>query len=71
MNERYLEDKKDMDLETSWAHLRDTHVALIACLQSLPDEIFVSDSYLGNCIGQALAHYKGHREDIENFGKDL
>ena len=44
------------------------HVALIAYLEPLPDDLFDTESYTGNWIGNLVPqHYKGHGEDIEKF----
>ncbi len=63
-----LQDRQKMDLVTTWQRLYDAHVALMAYLEPLPDDLFDTESYTGNWIGNLVPqHYKGHGEDIEKF----
>lgn len=63
-----LQDRQKMDLATTWQRLYDAHVALMAYLEPLPDDLFDTESYTGNWIGNLVPqHYKGHGEDIEKF----
>jgi hypothetical protein len=63
-----LQDRQKMDLATTWQYLYDAHTALMSYLEPLSGELFDTESYTGNWIGNAVPqHYKGHREDVEKF----
>ena len=68
LNNRQLEDKKDLDYDMTWQYLRDSHTTFMSYVQGLPEEMFDTESYTGEWIGITVpTHYKGHREDIERF----
>ena len=68
LNNRQLEDKKDLDYDMTWQYLCDSHTTFMSYVQGLPEEILDRESYTGEWIGITVPnHYKGHREDIERF----
>ena len=68
LNNRQLEDKKDLDFDMTWQYLHDSHTKFMSYVQGLPEEMFDTESYTGEWIGITVPnHYKGHREDIERF----
>lgn len=72
INERFLADKKYMNLAETWNLLHETHLALASCLKRLPEELFDPESYIENLIGTIVVqHYRGHRKDIATFSKGL
>ena len=68
LNNKQLEQKKDLDSDMTWQYLRDSHTTFLSYVQGLPEEMFDTESYTGEWIGITVPnHYKGHREDIERF----
>jgi hypothetical protein len=68
LNNKQLEQKKDLDSDTTWQYLRDSHTTFLSYVQGLPEEMFDMESYTGECIGITVPnHYKGHQEEIERF----
>jgi len=52
----------------TWKYLHDSHTTFMSYVQTLPKEIFDTESYMGEWIEITVPnHYKGHREDIERF----
>ena len=68
LNNRQLEDKKNLDSYMKWHYLHDSHTTFMSYVQGLSEELFDTESYTGEWIGITVPnHYKGHREDIERF----
>ena len=68
LNNKQLEQKKDLDSDMTWQYLRDSHTTFMSYVQGLPEEMFDTEFYTGEWIGITVPnHYKGHREDIERF----
>ena len=72
LNERLLEENKEKDLLSTWMYFYGAHSALVAYLETLPEEIFDPGSYTGNWIVNIVPqHYSGHREDIKMVSEQI
>ena len=69
LNEIQLENRKNLNTnEMIWEYLHQTHKNLMSYIETLPEDIFDTESYTGEWIGITVPnHYKGHRQDIECF----
>ena len=69
LNEIQLENRKNLNThEMILEYLHEAHTNFMSYVETLPEEIFDTESYPGEWIGLTVPnHYKIHRQDIENF----
>ena len=72
LNERQVAERRDLDPSLIWAHVRDTHQALVAFLETCDEHLFVEGTFTGDSIHtETLEHYQEHGRDFSRFKASL
>jgi hypothetical protein len=72
LNERQVDERRNLDSSLIWAHFRDTHQSLVEFLSTCDEHVFVEGTFTGDSINsETWKHYQGHGQDFSRFKEAL